>query len=967
MLCALSVPGQAQAQTVTAAAAQPARPIKPEAGNIRTFAGGLNGTAGNIRTFQGQTTPDAGNIRTFAGNIRTFAGNIRTFQLQTYPVTGPDPLFWGALTPQAGTLAPSAGNIRTFSGNLDVLAGNIRTFNSSLPTIGSDPVTASKMMAQINALVSLSQATWGAAVQRRTGKSFADAFATPMLSKYGIDPSKPASLANLNEAIVELFLLDWNDNLMNYSGLDQTDHWMKEVNWNPSLTQQVIGGKGAKIGILDFTISTTTATSNISGIAAVSVKAASGISTEDNGHGTAVASLIVSPHDGQGIMGIAPTAKIVSYNPFDATMTAGWADIQTGLNVFVDANVSVVNMSLGVSGWTLNEGWNTVFTNDKLFKAAQGQLFVLAAGNDGVVQPADIEWKVARNPVIIVVGSVDSNGVISSFSNTPGTTCLLKNGKCKGADDLLMNRFIVAPGEFILVDDGQGGVTRMSGTSVAAPLVSGTASLIVDRWPWLGGKPNEIADIILNSATDLGAPGVDAVYGHGELNVTAALSPLDFSKLQWKVKANGAVTNYTSAAIATTAMTSKALWEAAGAYVTVFENTATSYRDFNIPLSSKLAGLTVGNSNQQFNAYLQSRFWAWAQAATASTTKPKAFTGFTDNGATTPFFNFGKFDASLTVRRRAYQAGLRQEPGALDSAWAFQTPDGRVRMDFGNGAGASTLAGMSGFGMQSDFDYQSGGANPFLGLASGSGYGSVTYRIGNQITASGGFTHRKAVRDRQTDLMTAPGVRAYEATAYTMRVGYRANDWLSTQIGYTMLDEKNALLGMQSADPSDLSGGTRTDAMTLGIEVTPDSHFALAASATVGRARHGDSTRQNLAAGSSGIMTTSFAVSLARNGLVTGRDSLRLAVSQPLHVERGSIEYTGVEVIDRQTGELGNVTRSFALQGQPRSHVVDSVYRLPLGNGNAAVSVFGKFRFGEVNKTAGESPVMAGMGFNVLF
>ena len=67
-----------------------------------------------------------------------------------------------------------------------------------------------------------------------------------------------------------------------------------------------------------------------------------------------------------------------------------------------------------------------------------------------------------------------------------------------------MNRFIVAPGELILVSDGKGGVTRMSGTSFSAPLVAGAIALIHDRWPWLKKYPRDVAKILLESATDLG-------------------------------------------------------------------------------------------------------------------------------------------------------------------------------------------------------------------------------------------------------------------------------------------------------------------------------------------------------------------------------------------------------------------------------------------------------------------------------
>ena len=55
-------------------------------------------------------------------------------------------------------------------------------------------------------------------------------------------------------------------------------------------------------------------------------------------------------------------------------------------------------------------------------------------------------------------------------------------------------------------------------------MVSGTAAIILEKWPMLTAK--DVANILFASATDLGAPGVDDVYGHGLLNVSAALQPI---------------------------------------------------------------------------------------------------------------------------------------------------------------------------------------------------------------------------------------------------------------------------------------------------------------------------------------------------------------------------------------------------------------------------------------------------------
>lgn len=938
----------------------------PLAGNIRTFGGDLNGTAGNIRTFAGDGTVSAGNIRTFAGNIRTFAGNIRAFQSVTVTPLTENTSFWGTLTPASGVIAPSAGNIRTFGGTVDGLAGNIRTFadglrsaDGKLLTYNSAPAVYIGLGQQITTLVAASKATWGAAVQAQSGRTFENAFVKPMLAKYGIDLSKPSTLAGLNEVGLELFLLDWNDNLMNYSGRDQVDHWMKTINWSPALSQQVTGGgMGSKIGLLDFTVF---------GLQTGAIVTANGISTVAGGHGTAVASLIFAPHDGKNVMGIAPRTSVYAYNPFDSTMTAGWKDIQTGINSFVDVGVSVVNISLGVPGWTLNEGWSTVFAPGTLDNAISKQLFVFAAGNDGAVQPGNINWDVDKSMAFIVVGSVDPSGKISAFSNTPGTTCLMRAGKCETTPDLLMNHFIVAPGEFMLVADENGGVTRMSGTSFAAPLVSGTAALIADRWPWLALFYNDIADTILKSATDLGAPGVDPIYGNGLLNVEAALSPLSLDALEWKVTVDGKITTYSATTIASAATANKAAWELNGGYVTIYEKTARSFRDFKIPLSSKLIGQTVGLGKEQFQAYLQSRFWTWVE----SQANKVAGLAFTDNNVVTPLAGFGDLNAAVTLRPRTYRPGLRQSDAPFDTGLSFRVPGSRIAFRVGSGNGAALLSEQSGFQLASDYDVNTGGANPFLALASGGGYASVDVALNDRLSFSTGVTSHRAERDLD---LVAPEERQalarlmpYRAAANTVAVRYEAADWLSANVSYTMLREKSGLLGVQSLDQSDFGNGTTTDAGTYGLDIALTPTLSVAGSATIGRTRAGDKTQQNIVVSRGGLMSTSFQLAIAKSKLFGQKDSARITFSQPLHVERGSVDFNSVEVIDRQTGELGVVTQTIGLQSPKRSYVAEAIYRRPIMSSGAEVSLFGRARLGGDLRSDQESALTMGAAFRVRF
>jgi len=120
----------------------------------------------------------------------------------------------------------------------------------------------------------------------------------------------------------------------------------------------------------------------------------------------------------------------------------------------------------------------------------------------------------------IIVGSVDENNVISSFSDRAGAFDA-------SATTQTMDIFLVAPGEGIVAPwetetDGAG-LFFLNGTSFAAPHVVGAAAILFQRWPLLTAK--EVAEILFTTATDLGAVGVDEIYGRGLLNLAEAIKP----------------------------------------------------------------------------------------------------------------------------------------------------------------------------------------------------------------------------------------------------------------------------------------------------------------------------------------------------------------------------------------------------------------------------------------------------------
>jgi hypothetical protein len=407
--------------------------VKPKAGNLDPFAGNIDPFGGNIDPFAGNIDPFGGNIDPFAGNLDPFGGNI-------------DP-FGGNIDPFAGTTALSTASVSAF---WTQFASGWQATASTLASLKAAPAGTTQQAAfstNLNALVSTSAQFWGERVTRITGKTFRAGFADKLFAKYGVSLDNPASFAALTDSQRNRLAFDWYDGLMDFAGIDHVDHWMGQVRWNPTLTTIQGGGGRSLIGIIDSNLGAEISSSG-------NLTSSTGSLTDVNGHGAGVASLILAPHDRKGVQGIAPGAKVVTYNPFDSTGTANWSNIRSGIVDLKNKGASVINLSLGVAGWTFNPDWRPVFASRSVKNAIGTPVFVIAAGNDGATQTANVPWYNTNNPALLLVGSVDANSQISSFSNRPGTACLVTALGVCNAGAKLADRFLVAPGELILVSDG---------------------------------------------------------------------------------------------------------------------------------------------------------------------------------------------------------------------------------------------------------------------------------------------------------------------------------------------------------------------------------------------------------------------------------------------------------------------------------------------------------------------------------
>ena len=115
----------------------------------------------------------------------------------------------------------------------------------------------------------------------------------------------------------------------------------------------------------------------------------------------------------------------------------------------------------------------------------------MGSGNDGLPRPnGDALHAPGLGGKGIIVGGLGPDDEMLGFSNRAGGYAL---------------HYVVATGASAFAD--------YWGTSFATPRVSALAAQLRQRWPAL--RAEEITDIIKRSATDMGAPGVDAKYGWG--------------------------------------------------------------------------------------------------------------------------------------------------------------------------------------------------------------------------------------------------------------------------------------------------------------------------------------------------------------------------------------------------------------------------------------------------------------------
>lgn len=237
--------------------------------------------------------------------------------------------------------------------------------------------------------------------------------------------------------------------------------------------------------------------------------------TDINGHGTQTMGVLVGRDNGGTSIGVAPNARWIAAKIFNnagtATATAIHQAFQWVLNN--PDNPRLVNNS-----WSSNTGGcDLQFQADLQSLLTAGIVPVFAAGNSGPGSGTGVSP--ANNPEAFAVGDTNNNDAIDSSSSQGPTSC------GSGATGRTWPH-LVAPGVNINTSDSfLHGYTTATGTSLAAPHVTGAMALLLSANPNLSVVQLETA--LTATTLDLGATGADNIYGAGRLDVLAACNSLN--------------------------------------------------------------------------------------------------------------------------------------------------------------------------------------------------------------------------------------------------------------------------------------------------------------------------------------------------------------------------------------------------------------------------------------------------------
>ncbi len=649
-------------------------------------------------------------------------------------------------------------------------------------------------------------------------------------------------------------------------------------------------GRGVTVGVVDTGIDVDHP--EFAGqIAAASTDVVSGnpAQVDDiDGHGTAVAGVIAARRNQVLTHGVAYQAKLLAVRA-DAPGTCpsscafDQADVAAATDYAVGHGAQVINYSLGGAsslGTTLHDAFARAVD--------AGTILVLAAGNEGAADPTfpgRFAADAAADDQVIAVGAVDANKQIASFSNRAGSA---------------QDHYLVAPGVNVLAPALGGGAALVSGTSFAAPHVSGAVALVLDAAPFLSAA--EVVQLLLDSATDLGAPGPDPVYGQGLVNLRAALGPQGPLSVPL-----GSRVGEASVPLSDTGLRlGRAFGRGPDLGAAIFLD---GYgRAYWLNLGDRIGAPATA---PDLEAWLAP---AGPQYRSSVPLGPALALGLTVAQPTGDDRAPATWDATTDDSGAAF---------ALDLGIGNLADGGSTRLVLTHGLGLQNRFGLMSVGPAAAGNLlgQAGLTSPYLALADRGDGLILAQEVGR------GLSVRLGVAVGETDLQPSVDQGQSAVVIGELVRSFGPGRVLSLQVG--SVDEQHSLLDTRGTGAFGGPDGATTTFFGFAGNWALADRFALFGQASLGATDPGAMGR-GLVEEVSALWSSSFAVGLAGRDLLADGDQLTLTTAQPLRVEAGTA------VIDRPVGRSfdGQILRQrdrVDLAPEGRELDLEVGYRLALG------------------------------------
>lgn len=265
------------------------------------------------------------------------------------------------------------------------------------------------------------------------------------------------------------------------------NEWGIQKTQAPTIWQSGFTGKGIKVGIIDTGIALHPDLNIAGGRSFVDYTSSF---YDDNGHGTHVAGIVGALRNQIGMVGVAYDSELYALKVLNQNGAGYLSSVVSAIDYAITLKLDVINLSLG----TASDSLSLKSIVDKA--VSQNVMVIAAAGNSGTSDSSldNIQFP-AKYANVIAVGAIDSREFRPNFSST-GPQLELS-----------------APGVSILSTTLNGQYQSLSGTSMAAPFVTGFYALLKEAYPNL--TLNQYRELLQKSTKDLGILGRDNAFGFG--------------------------------------------------------------------------------------------------------------------------------------------------------------------------------------------------------------------------------------------------------------------------------------------------------------------------------------------------------------------------------------------------------------------------------------------------------------------